>query len=65
MVLTVGDPAPSQFGDFWLFTVEIGPQKQLVYLTKDEKYYFWGSVFDLTLDPDKIAPPRSIWKMFL
>src|ERR1041385_2951285 len=49
----VGDPSPSQFAGLSSFTVTIAGQSQLVYLTKDERYYFWGSVFDLTTDPDK------------
>jgi len=52
MVLTVVIRLPLNLGDFWLLPWK-SASKQLVYLTKDEKYYFWGSVFDLTLDPDK------------
>lgn len=51
--VTVGDPTPSQFAGLMEFPVTIGGQTQKVYLTKDEKFYFWGNVFDLSVDPDK------------
>ncbi len=50
--VTVGDPTPSPFGGLLTFPVSVGGQNQTVYLTKDEKQYFWGSVYDLSVDPD-------------
>src|SRR5262245_11735372 len=51
--ITVGDPKPSQFAGLKVFPVNVGGQTQQVYLSKDERYYFWGVAMDMTQDPDK------------
>src|SRR5687767_15104755 len=51
--ITIGDFIPSPFGNLSVATVTIGTNNFPIYLTQDEKNYFWGSVYDLTVDPDK------------
>lgn len=51
--ITIGDPVASEFGTLLKVPVTIGSLVQPIYLASDEKSYFWGNVFDLTVDPDK------------
>lgn len=51
--IEIGDPAPSQFDNFYTISVTFGQQPQSILLSKDERYYIVGNVMDLTVDPDK------------
>lgn len=59
--VTVEDPVASNFGDSKLVNVTIAQiirgrvrsQKKTVLLSPDEKSYFWGDSFDLSVDPDQ------------
>jgi protein-disulfide isomerase len=51
--ISVGDPVPSQFEGFLSLPVSFGPQKQSLLISKDERFYIWGSVMDRSIDPDK------------
>ena len=48
-----GDPTPSSFGDLLVVPVTVAGNPYKVYMTKDEKQYLWGLLFDMTVDPDK------------
>jgi len=50
--IEISDPKPSLVGNLLEVDIRIGTFDQKVYLTPDEKKYFWGTVFDLTVDPD-------------
>jgi protein-disulfide isomerase len=51
--IVVGDPTPSTFAGLLTVPVTIGGGNYVIYLTQDEKQYFWGNVNDLAIDPDK------------
>ena len=48
-----GEPRPSKFGDLNQITVLVGGAPYEVFITKDEKSYFWGLTADLTMSPDE------------
>ena len=55
--LIVGDPEPSPFKGFHAIPLTVktrrGSQKETVYLSKDEKKYWIGTIFDMSLDYDE------------
>jgi len=55
--IQVGDPEPSEFEGFLAVPItlktERGSQTQTVYLSKDEKKYWLGTIFDTALDYDQ------------
>lgn len=51
-VQVTSDPVPSGFGNLMKLTVLVGGGPYDVYMTKDEKQYFWGFVIDRKVDPD-------------
>jgi len=57
ITIKVGEPKKSDFGDLLEVPITRGSgaqaQEQTIYITKDEKKYFYGVVFDLTVDPDQ------------
>jgi protein-disulfide isomerase len=48
-----GQPQPSNLGGLDKITVLVGGAPYTVYLTKDQKTYFWGFTADLTASPDR------------
>src|SRR5262245_12865006 len=51
--ITVGDPAPSNFAGLLAVPVNINRNDFVVYMTTDEKQYFWGNLNDLSVNPDQ------------
>lgn len=60
--IVVGDPSPSDFAGLMSVPVTIGGGQYVIYVTNDEKRYFWGNVNDLTVDPDQVRMSRMNMK---
>jgi len=52
--VSVGEPAPSKYGNLMVATVTIRKNPYFIYVTPDEKFYFWGEPVDATKEPDKV-----------
>lgn len=53
MAITIGEATKSDFADLLSVPVTINNGSYIVYMTPDEKKYFWGNLNDMTVDPDK------------
>ena len=57
-VIVVGDPEKSQFSCLLKVPVTIDGTSYPIYMKPDESEYFWGQVFDLRVDPDKLRQEK-------
>jgi protein-disulfide isomerase len=51
--IEVGEGKPSDFAGLLAVPVTISGGSYMVYMTPDEKKYFWGNLNDMTIDPDQ------------
>lgn len=51
-VVVNGEPQPSSFGNLNKLSVVIGGSPYDIYITTDNRTYFWGFTADLTVSPD-------------
>jgi protein-disulfide isomerase len=51
--ITIGESRPSSFAGLTEIPLTVAQGQYMIYVTPDEKNYFWGNVYDLTVDPDK------------
>ncbi len=60
--MNVGEATQSDFAALLSVPVEIGGSSYVVYMTPDEKKYFWGNLNDLTIDPDQAKMEKINFK---